>query len=201
LYGLERELLNDDRKPTRTEQPLADFHPRDQRVSFYRLLGNTAMNEQAGFTLIELMIVVAIIGILAAIAIPAYQDYTIRTQVAEGLSLSSEAQYTVAEFHAMRGQFPTNNASVGLSAAASLTGNYVKRLEIMTGGHITITYGNRANVNLQDQTLGLRACESSAKDAIIWVCGTAQPPQGASCAGTAPVTSLPGKYLSTDCRN
>jgi type IV pilus assembly protein PilA len=85
----------------------------------------TPSRTQGGFTLIELMIVVAIIGILASIALPLYQDYTIRAQLAEGVNLASGAKAAVAEFYQNRGAFPGNNASAGLATAASIRGNYV----------------------------------------------------------------------------
>jgi type IV pilus assembly protein PilA len=95
---------------------------------------------QQGFTLIELMIVVAIIGILAAIAIPAYQDYTKRSHVSEGLTLAAAAKAGVSEFFASTGSWPTNNASAGLPAnAASITGNAVRSV-LVGGSLITITY-------------------------------------------------------------
>jgi len=81
--------------------------------------------KQQGFTLIELMIVVAIIGILAAIAVSAYQDYTIRAQVSEGLNLAGGAKEAVSEYFMDRGAYPTTNAMAGLSAAASISGKYV----------------------------------------------------------------------------
>src|SRR5690554_5917077 len=95
------------------------------------------MNQaQQGFTLIELMIVVAIIGILAAVAIPAYQDYTIRAQVSEGMSLASGAKTAMAEFYQQKGAFGASNASYGLAAAGDIEGNYVTSVDTATAGLI-----------------------------------------------------------------
>ncbi|WP_250628460.1 pilin [Pinirhizobacter soli] len=97
---------------------------------------------QKGFTLIELMIVVAIIAILAAIAIPAYQDYTIRSQVSEGPVLADGAKTAVAEFYQNTGRFPLNNGSAGLAAALSIKGQYVSSITIgASTGLITAAYG------------------------------------------------------------
>ena len=102
------------------------------------------MKKQQGFTLIELMIVVAIIGILAAIAIPAYQDYTIRAQVSEGLNLSAGAKAAVTEFFQDQGTLPTDNAEAGIEAANVITGKYVVSVAV-AAGVITVTYGGDVN--------------------------------------------------------
>lgn len=92
---------------------------------------------QAGFTLIELMIVVAIIGILAAVALPAYQDYTKRSHVSEGLTLAASLKQAVAEYRADKGVWPASNAEAGAAMLASITGNAVKSVGITAGGGTT----------------------------------------------------------------
>jgi len=151
---------------------------------------------QKGFTLIELMIVVAIIGILAAIAIPAYQNYTIRAQVTEGLTLAGGWKVAVGEFYAQRGTFPTTAQMTAAGQIAS-TGKYVTSVT-SNAGAINITYGNQANAaNLGTKTLALNAATNTNND-IIWVCGTAAAPAGATVVG-AGATSVAPQYLPTTC--
>jgi type IV pilus assembly protein PilA len=95
---------------------------------------------QQGFTLIELMIVVAIIGILAAIAIPAYQDYTIRAQVSEGINLASGAKAAIAEYFMDTGAMPSTNAAAGLENEANIRGNYVSEVLVQGAGVVQVTY-------------------------------------------------------------
>ena len=157
---------------------------------------------QKGFTLIELMIVVAIIGILAAIAIPAYQDYLIRSQVSEGLTMAAAAKAGVAEFYANKGGWPSSNSAAGMGSAADIDGKYVSSIEVLDGG-ITITYGHEANATkLFGQTVGLTPGTSVNGD-VIWKCGQADDPSGwdttASAAQLAS-TSIAGKYLPSSCR-
>ena len=155
---------------------------------------------QKGFTLIELMIVVAIIGILAAIAIPAYQDYLIRTQVSEGLTMAAAAKASVSEFYANRGAWPADNSEAGLGAASTIDGKYVDGISI-AGGGIEVTYGHEANAtHLSGETVGLQPGASQNGD-VIWKCGNADDPSGWSgSAGSAVTTSIDGKYLPSTCR-
>jgi type IV pilus assembly protein PilA len=136
-----------------------------------------------GFTLIELMIVVAIIAILAAIAMPAYQDYVIRSQISEGVVLGDAARLAVWDFYANHGGYPTNNLSAGLAQATSITGNYVVSLSV-AGGVATAKFGNQANVAISGSTILLSPNTNPA--AIRWRCKS---------------VTIPDKYLPTVCRS
>ncbi len=157
---------------------------------------------QKGFTLIELMIVVAIIGILAAIAIPAYQDYTIRAQVTEGLNLAGAVKAGVGESYANAGTWPATLTEAGGDPLLPPSGKYVTGI-VVVNGTITITYGGSANAVINGKTLSLRPMVS-ANDDIIWICGLAVAPAGAvdptSGASGAVDTDLLPKHLPASCR-
>ena len=127
------------------------------------------MKKQQGFTLIELMIVVAIIGILAAIAIPAYQDYTIRAQVSEGINLASGAKAAISEYFMDSGVLPTSNAEAGLEAAANISGNYASNVNVAAGGVVTVTYSG-AEVNAQIAGQQLTLTPSTNAGSVQWTC-------------------------------
>lgn len=157
---------------------------------------------QQGFTLIELMIVVAIIGILAAVAVPQYQQYTVRGQISEGLAMASEFKAAVSEFYSARGAYPTNNAAVSFASATNAyRGNYVSDIQIQ-GGNINIRYSStaaRANAAIDDDVLTLTV-GLNAGGSIVWRCGTAPAPQGATMETPTTATSVANQYLPNDCR-
>ena len=144
-------------------------------------------NFQKGFTLIELMIVVAIIAILAAIAIPAYQNYLIRSQVSEGAVLTDGAKTAMAEFYSNTGQFPSTNGSAGLAAASSISGKYVSNVNVATHkGVIEAQFNSStANVAIHNLYFGLPALTSSGS--ITWSCKNIT------------YTTVDPKYLPSSC--
>jgi len=139
---------------------------------------------QKGFTLIELMIVVAIIAILAAIALPAYQDYVARAQVAEAMGLASGTKTAVAEYYADRGTFPTSNALAGVATNTLITGKYTERVTVGAAGIITAQMKTTASNKIQGGTIIFTPTDRLG--AIEWRC---------DAGGT-----IAAKYRATACR-
>lgn len=138
---------------------------------------------QKGFTLIELMIVVAIIGIIAMIAMPAYQTYLIRAQIAEGLNIVGPVKQALSEYQKDTGNYPANNTQAGLMIPTSYVGSYVTSISV-NGDTISIMYGNKANAEINGWTVSIIAQDNAGSTS--WVCES---------GGT-----IPSKYLPSACR-
>ncbi|EPH7803894.1 pilin, partial [Neisseria gonorrhoeae] len=124
---------------------------------------------QKGFTLIELMIVIAIVGILAAVALPAYQDYTARAQVSEAILLAEGQKSAVTEYYLNHGEWPKDNTSAGVASASDIKGKYVKEVEVKNGVVTAEMASTGVNKEIQGKKLSLwgRRQDGSVK----WFCG------------------------------
>lgn len=153
-----------------------------------------------GFTLIELMIVVAIIGVLAAIAIPSYQDYVIRAQVVEALVLADELKPSIRDFYRDRGAFPSDNESAGVPAPEHLLGQYVAGIDVVDGA-MHVHFGQKVNSQIDGMTLTLRPLFVTANPTspLSWNCGLSSPPDGMTAQGED-ATDIPPQFLPSACR-
>ncbi|MGH1539508.1 MAG: pilin [Arenicella sp.] len=153
-----------------------------------------------GFTLIELMIVISIIGILASISLPAYQTYTARAQVSESLSIVSELKSSVAEYYKIKGNFPVDNSAAGIPAAQLLQGNFVNQIKLENGAfHVKL--GNKINQNVAGKIVTIRpiVVKGSPASPFSWVCGYSQAPEAMRAVGENQ-TSVEKQFLPAVCR-
>lgn len=170
-------------------------------------MNTTLHNRAKGFTLIELMIVVAIIGILASLAVSAYQTYTVRTQVAEALNMGAHAKVPIVDAFLTSGRPPINRTEAGMSPLATDTqGSFVSQVEVVNG-RVDVTMGNRVHADVFGSVLSFTPYQVPG-GSIIWRCGSAPAPGG----GAVPLTdggaisavylppTLPTRYLPSSCR-
>ena len=157
------------------------------------------IRSERGFTLIEMMIVVAVIGILSAIGIPAYLSYTARAQVMEGLSLAGGWKVAIVEYYSENGSWPSQSTDLN---ATSSVGVYANNVSVAPGGVITINYsGPQVNQAINGQTLTLVPYTNDNGD-VLWQCGLAAPPSGSIASGaTQGGTTLTAQYLPTSCKS
>jgi type IV pilus assembly protein PilA len=153
-----------------------------------------------GFTLLELMVVIAIVGILATLAIPSYQQRIARSQVKEGIAMAAFAESAVQARYVVAGVLPADNTAAGLPPSDRVVGNYVTSLEVHDGS-LVITFGNHSTRLLAGKKLSLRAATvvDYPQVPIAWVCGTAAVPSKMTVrAGNE--TNIPDAFLPLDCR-
>ncbi|MBH2236524.1 pilin [Neisseria meningitidis] len=155
---------------------------------------------QKGFTLIELMIVIAIVGILAAVALPAYQDYTARAQVSEAILLAEGQKSAVTEYYLNHGTWPSNNSDAGVATSTDIKGKYVKEVKVANGVITATMLSTGVNKEIQGKKLSLWAKRQAGS--VKWFCG--QPVTRA--ATDADVTADSGneidtKHLPSTCRD
>ncbi|HHH4831933.1 TPA: pilin [Neisseria meningitidis] len=159
---------------------------------------------QKGFTLIELMIVIAIVGILAAVALPAYQDYTARAQVSEAILLAEGQKSAVTEYYLNHGIWPSDNSAAGVASSADIKGKYVQSVEVKNGVVTATMASSNVNNEIKGKKLSLWAKRQDGS--VKWFCG--QPVQRANANGAnndevtaASDKQIDPKHLPSTCRD
>ncbi|HEZ6633782.1 TPA: pilin [Neisseria meningitidis] len=158
---------------------------------------------QKGFTLIELMIVIAIVGILAAVALPAYQDYTARAQVSEAILLAEGQKSAVTEYYLNHGEWPANNSSAGVATSSEIKGKYVEKVEVANGVVTAEMKSSGVNNEIKGKKLSLWAKRQNGS--VKWFCG--QPvTRNANNADTVAAAAandkkIDTKHLPSTCRD
>lgn len=163
-------------------------------------------NKQSGFTLIELMIVVAIIGILASLAITAYQTYTVRAQVSEGINMAAGAKAPVIDAFNMNGSPPADRVEAGMSVAATDTsGKYVSQVNIVDG-RVDVTFGNDVHADIFGDTVSFTPY-ATVSGGFVWRCGNAPVPAagavlltGGGVTAAHQAATVDNRYLPSSCR-
>ncbi len=160
-----------------------------------------SITSEKGFTLIELMIVVAIIGILSSVAIGSYSYYIIRTQISEAVSLSTSIKLSVIEHYQQTGEFPLDNSALGIDVDTNYSGSYTTSISVENGA-IHVTLGNRARSELSSKVLSVRPAYIASDTAagLLWLCGYSPTPAGMTVSG-ANLTTIDTLYLPSVCRD
>ncbi|HEZ4065593.1 TPA: pilin [Neisseria meningitidis] len=159
---------------------------------------------QKGFTLIELMIVIAIVGILAAVALPAYQDYTARAQVSEAILLAEGQKSAVTEYYLNHGEWPGNNSSAGVATSTDIKGKYVQSVEVKNGVVTATMASSNVNNEIKGKKLSLWAKRQNGS--VKWFCGLpvtrdANATNDAVKADTGTAKKIDTKHLPSTCRD
>ncbi|MBH6864609.1 pilin [Neisseria meningitidis] len=159
---------------------------------------------QKGFTLIELMIVIAIVGILAAVALPAYQDYTARAQVSEAILLAEGQKSAVTEYYLNHGEWPSNNTSAGVATSTDIKGKYVKEVKVANGVITATMLSTGVNKEIQGKKLSLWAKRQAGS--VKWFCGqpvtrNAKATNDDVKAATDTAKKIDTKHLPSTCRD